>query len=145
MMSSICCSLVYNALSIDLVASVPANAKGLAGKSISLAYVHPRLIQTSRLLGGLISTAFQLGSALGLAICSIPQHAVLAHFQKKKSFNDKEAQLKSFAAGLWTAMALAAVALMIALVGMKWGFRPNQSETSNGQASEAVNKEEGKV
>lgn len=47
MMSSICCSLVYNALSIGVVASVPANAKGLAGKAIPLANVTPRLIRMS--------------------------------------------------------------------------------------------------
>lgn len=53
--------------------------------------------------------------------------------------------MKSFAAGLWTAMAMAAVALVIALVGMKWGIRPNQSEAENGQTTEAVDEEEGKV
>lgn len=85
-------------------------------------------LQSLRWVGGLITTAFQIGSALGLAICSIPQHAVSSRYQKTDTLSDKEIRLKSFAAGLWTSLALAGVALLLALVGMKRGILPNRTE-----------------
>jgi hypothetical protein len=55
--------------------------------------------------------------------------------------NDEEIQLKSFAAGLWASMAMAAVALLIAIVGMRWGMRPNQPEETVEQTTEVVKAE----
>lgn len=104
-----------------------------------------RLIHLVLLSGGLITTAFQIGSALGLAICSIPQHTVFVRQQRKGISNDKEVLLMSFAAGLWTSMGMAVVALLLATVGMKWGIRPNRPDAVVEQTAEVTKQGEEKV
>lgn len=147
MMGSFCCSVVYNALAIGLVASVPANVKGLAGTyqwcsdNLIAATDSPRV----NVAGGLITTAFQIGSALGLAICSIPQHAVSTRHRKEETFSDEENLLKSFAAGLWTSMAMAVTALLLAVWGMEWGIRPNQRKEVVAQNAEVPKEGEEEV
>lgn len=89
--------------------------------------------------GGLITTAFQIGNSLGLAICSIPQDIVYKRQYHVPNGNDITPQdllhaielqrlTKSLTAGLWTSMALAGVGVLLALVGIRRGVRPNRAK-----------------
>jgi hypothetical protein len=81
----------------------------------------------------LIVTAFQIGNSLGLAICSIPQDVVYKRHHPHGSdapqdFSGAEVDrlTKALTAGLWTAMALAGVGVLFALIGIRRGVRPNR-------------------
>ena len=111
---------MYNVLAVALVASVPTNAKSLAGE---FAVVNTssigRLIH--RPSGGLVNTAFQIGTALGLSLCSVAQYSLVDAEDHKP--DDPHEAMRGLAAALWVSMGMAGLALLLALIGMKRGIR----------------------
>ncbi|KAJ9093727.1 hypothetical protein QFC21_006323 [Naganishia friedmannii] len=110
-------TLVVGGLLVSVISNVP------------LGIIHP-------------STNFwAVGNSLGLAICSIPQdvvykrHSQANHAQQDLATAELNRLAKSLAAGLWTAMALAGVGVLFALVGIRRGVRPGR----------AIMEEEGEV
>ncbi|KAJ9112304.1 hypothetical protein QFC19_000723 [Naganishia cerealis] len=90
-------SWAYNVLAISLVASVPASIKSMTG--------------------GLINTAFQIGTAVGLALCGV----VFGSVTGNENDVDEWAKMKAYSAALWMSTGLVSLALLIALFGIKGG------------------------
>ncbi|GAA5943159.1 hypothetical protein JCM1841_000988 [Sporobolomyces salmonicolor] len=85
-------SLTYNVLTIALVGAVPPGAKSLAG--------------------GLVNTAFQIGSAVGLALCGVVQGSVVS--KSDTSVDQTPAELmKGYSAALWMGMGLVGFGFVI--------------------------------
>jgi predicted MFS family arabinose efflux permease len=84
-------TITYCTVSIFMLSSVPVNAKSLCG--------------------GMVNTAFQIGSGVGLALSS----AVVQAVDVKKGHGE----LKQYETGLWCCVGLAAVGLVASVVGVK--------------------------
>ncbi|KAF5346797.1 hypothetical protein D9758_015728 [Tetrapyrgos nigripes] len=91
-------SLSYNVASIALVSAVPSTAKSLAG--------------------GLINTAFQIGSGFGLAITSVVNESVL---KKQVNQNDPNSVMKGYQAALFTSSGLVGASLVLSVVAVRAG------------------------
>ncbi|THU88060.1 MFS general substrate transporter [Dendrothele bispora CBS 962.96] len=93
-------SIAYNVASIALVSAVPPAAKSLAG--------------------GLINTAFQIGSGFGLAITSLVNENVL-----KKTLNpeDPSSIMKGYQAALFTSCGLVGGSLILSVFAIRAGQR----------------------
>ncbi|KAJ9116634.1 hypothetical protein QFC20_000567 [Naganishia adeliensis] len=93
-------SWAYNVLAITLVASVPAGIKSTSG--------------------GLINTAFQIGTAVGLSLCGVVSGSVSGH---NKETEDDWATMRAYSAALWMSTGLVGLAFLIALFGIKGGHK----------------------
>ncbi|KAJ3767142.1 major facilitator superfamily transporter [Lentinula raphanica] len=91
-------SIAYNVASIALVSAVPPVAKSLAG--------------------GLINTAFQIGSGFGLAITSLVYENVL---QKQSNPNDPSSLMKGYQAALFTSCGLVGGSLILSILTVRNG------------------------
>ncbi|KIK52676.1 hypothetical protein GYMLUDRAFT_49823 [Collybiopsis luxurians FD-317 M1] len=91
-------SIGYNVASIALVSAVPPVAKSLAG--------------------GLINTAFQIGSGFGLAITSLVYENVL---KKQPSQNDPSSLMKGYQAALYTSCGLVGGSLLLTIFTVRQG------------------------
>jgi hypothetical protein len=69
--------------------------------------------------GGLINTAFQIGTAVGLALCGVVFGSVPGH----QSDADDWARMKAYSAALWMSTGLVSLSFLIALFGIKGGQR----------------------
>lgn len=85
------CTIVYCTITVVLLASVPANVKSLCG--------------------GMINTAFQIGSGVGLALSSAVVQAV--------DVNKGHSELRQYETGLWCVVGLAGVGVLASLFGVK--------------------------
>lgn len=81
----------------------------------------PRNADSNRLRGpvsgGLVNTAFQIGTAIGLAVCSIVQNSQSGGLSNEQM--DTHARARSLSAGLWMATGLAGVSCLMALLFIK--------------------------
>jgi predicted MFS family arabinose efflux permease len=84
-------TITYCTVSIFMLSSVPVNAKSLCG--------------------GMVNTAFQIGSGVGLALSS----AVVQAVDVKRGHGE----LKQYETGLWCCVGLAAVGFIASAVGVK--------------------------
>jgi predicted MFS family arabinose efflux permease len=84
-------TITYCTVSIFMLSSVPVNAKSLCG--------------------GMVNTAFQIGSGVGLALSS----AVVEAAAVKKGHGE----LKQYETGLWCCVGLAGVGFVASVVGVK--------------------------
>lgn len=84
-------TIVYCTITVVLLSSVPINAQSLCG--------------------GMINTAFQIGSGVGLALSS----AVVQAVDTKKGHSE----LRQYETGLWCCSGLAVVGLIASVVGVK--------------------------
>ncbi|KAF8824799.1 hypothetical protein HHX47_DHR7000077 [Lentinula edodes] len=91
-------SIAYNVASIALVSAVPPVAKSLAG--------------------GLINTAFQIGSGFGLAITSLVYENVL---QKQPNPTDPSSLMKGYQAALFTSCGLVGGSLLLSILTVRNG------------------------
>ncbi|KAF5392230.1 hypothetical protein D9757_001595 [Collybiopsis confluens] len=91
-------SIGYNVASIALVSAVPPVAKSLAG--------------------GLINTAFQIGSGFGLAITSLVYENVL---KKQPSQSDPSSLMKGYQAALYTSCGLVGGSLLLTIFTVRQG------------------------
>ncbi|KAJ3994810.1 MFS general substrate transporter [Lentinula boryana] len=91
-------SIAYNVASIALVSAVPPVAKSLAG--------------------GLINTAFQIGSGFGLAITSLVYENVL---QKQLNPSDPSSLMKGYQAALFTSCGLVGGSLILSIFTVRNG------------------------
>jgi hypothetical protein len=71
--------------------------------------------------GGLVNTAFQIGTALGISLCSIAQYSFVD--AEEHTSDDPHKTMRGLAAALWVSMGMAGLALLLALVGMQRGIR----------------------
>ena len=111
---------MYNVLAVALVASVPTNAKSLAGEwAVTIANPAEQLICLAS--GGLVNTAFQIGTALGLSLCSVAQYSLVD--PEGHTSSDPRETMRGLAAALWVSMGMAGLALSLALFGMQRGIR----------------------
>ncbi|GAA5878624.1 hypothetical protein JCM1840_003531 [Sporobolomyces johnsonii] len=95
-------ALTYNVLTIALVGAVPPGAKSLAG--------------------GLINTAFQIGSAVGLALCGVVQGSVASKSATSVAHTPAEL-MKGYSAALWMGMGLVGIGFVISAIGIRGGQR----------------------
>ncbi|GKT45746.1 drug resistance protein YOR378W [Colletotrichum spaethianum] len=84
-------TIVYCTITVVLLASVPVNVKSLCG--------------------GMINTAFQIGSGVGLALASAVVQAV--------DINKGHSQLQQFNTGLWCCVGLAGIGVVASTFGVK--------------------------
>ncbi|KAF5360048.1 hypothetical protein D9758_007625 [Tetrapyrgos nigripes] len=91
-------SISYNVASIALVSAVPPAAKSLAG--------------------GLINTAFQIGSGFGLAITSLVNETVL---KRTPNPEDPSSIMKGYQAALFTSSGLVGGSLILTLFAIRAG------------------------
>ncbi|KAF3769332.1 major facilitator superfamily MFS-1 [Cryphonectria parasitica EP155] len=84
-------TIVYCTITVVLLASVPANVKSLCG--------------------GMINTAFQIGSGVGLALSSAVVQAV--------DINKGHTELRQYETGLWCVVGLAGVGILASIFGVK--------------------------
>ncbi|KAK7461397.1 hypothetical protein VKT23_008575 [Stygiomarasmius scandens] len=91
-------SISYNVASIALVSAVPPVAKSLAG--------------------GLINTAFQVGSGFGLAITSVVNESVL---KKQENPTDPNSIMKGYQAALFMSCGLVGVSLVLSIFTIRAG------------------------
>ena len=84
-------TITWCTVSIFMLSSVPVNAKSLCG--------------------GMVNTAFQIGSGVGLALSS----AVVQAVDVKKGHGE----LKQYQTGLWCCVGLAAIGFVASAVGVK--------------------------
>lgn len=92
-------TIVYCTITVVLLASVPVNVKSLCG--------------------GMINTAFQIGSGVGLALAS----AIVQAVETSKGHG----LLHQYGTGLWCCVGLAAVGMTASVVGVKNVGRINGS------------------
>lgn len=77
-------------------------------------------INVKSLCGGMINTAFQIGSGVALAISSAVTQSVDA--------NKGHSQVQEYTTGLWCTAGLAGVGFLFSLVGVRHkGCNPNES------------------
>ncbi|GHJ84404.1 hypothetical protein NliqN6_0806 [Naganishia liquefaciens] len=93
-------SWAYNVLAISLVASVPAGIKSMSG--------------------GLINTAFQIGTAVGLSLCGVVAGSISGH---DKQDDDDWEKMRAYSAALWMSTGLIGLSTIIALFGIKGGHK----------------------
>lgn len=84
-------TIVYCTITVVLLASVPVNVKSLAG--------------------GMVNTAFQIGSGVGLALAS----AVVQAVDTAKGHS----QLQQYGTGLWCCVGLAVIGMLASTFGVK--------------------------
>lgn len=84
-------TIVYCTITVVLLASVPVNVKSLCG--------------------GMINTAFQIGSGVGLALSSAVVTAV--------DTNKGHSELQQYETGLWCVVGMAGVGLLASVFGLK--------------------------
>lgn len=84
-------TIVYATITVVLLSSVPVNVKSLCG--------------------GMINTAFQIGSGVGLALSSAVVQAV--------DTSKGHSELKQYETGLWCVVGLAGVGLIASVFGLK--------------------------
>lgn len=89
-------TIVYCTITVVLLASVPVNVKSLCG--------------------GMINTAFQIGSGVGLALSSAIIQAV--------DTNKGHSELRQYETGLWCCVGFAGVGVMASILGVKDKGRP---------------------
>jgi len=84
-------TIVYCTMTVALLASVPVNVKSLCG--------------------GMVNTAFQIGSGVGLALASAIVQAV--------ETNKGHSLLRQYSTGLWCCAGLAGLGFLSSLLGVK--------------------------
>lgn len=84
-------TIVYCTITVVLLASVPVNVKSLCG--------------------GMINTAFQIGSGVGLALSSAVVQAV--------DTSKGHSELRQYETGLWCCVGLAGVGVLASIIGVK--------------------------
>lgn len=85
------CTIVYCTITVVLLASVPVNVKSLCG--------------------GMINTAFQIGSGVGLALASAVVQAV--------DTSKGHSTLRQYETGLWCVVGMAGVGVLASVFGLK--------------------------
>ena len=70
--------------------------------------------------GGLINTAFQIGTAVGLSLCGVVAGSISGH---DKQDDDDWEKMRAYSAALWMSTGLIGLSTIIALFGIKGGHK----------------------
>jgi hypothetical protein len=80
-----------------------------------VARYHADFVPSLCVAGGLINTAFQIGTAIGLAVCAVARHALAGD----EGSEDTHRVMRGLSGALWVSMGLAGLALILAIGGIR--------------------------